>query len=307
MSHSHAHGHHHHGHGHQHGPHEQSESNLRLAFFLNLGFTLFELVGGLYTNSVAILSDALHDLGDCVSLGLSWYLQRVSKRGRDATFSYGYRRFSLLGAVIISLVLVVGSVIILFEAIPRLLNPEPPKAGGMIVLAIVGVLVNGAAVFRLSKGESLNERAVKLHLLEDVLGWLAVLAGSILMYFFDLPILDPLLSVGIALFILFNVYRNLRDSFRIFLQATPTNVDIDALREQIQNVESVQEVHDIHAWSLDGAYNILTVHLKVNDATTFEESVQIRNRVKQLLKDADLQHVTVEVEKESETCDLQHC
>ena len=188
--------------------HNHSEGNIKIAFFLNLGFTIVEIIGGLYTNSLAILSDALHDLGDSLSLGLSWYFQRLSKKGSTKKFSYGYKRFSLLGAIINSIVLVVGSIFILSKAIPELFNPEETNAQGMLYLAILGVVVNGAAVFKLRKGKSLNEKVVSLHLLEDVLGWVAVLIGSIVMIYFDLPFVDPLLSILISIFVLYNVYRN---------------------------------------------------------------------------------------------------
>ena len=191
------------GHDHHHGHHHQHDTkNISTAFFLNLAFTIIEIIGGLMTNSVAIMSDALHDLGDSLSLGLAWYFQKVAKKGRDKTFSYGYKRFSVLGAMINAIVLVVGSVFILQETIPRLWQPETPNVQGMFWLAILGIVVNGAAVLKLQKGTSLNEKVISLHLLEDVLGWAAVLVGSVLMYFFDLPIIDPLLSIGIAIFIL---------------------------------------------------------------------------------------------------------
>jgi len=193
-------------HHHRHHP-AGDTGNLKTAFFLNFAFTIIEIIGGILTNSVAILSDAIHDFGDSLSLGLAWYLQKLSKKGRNSTFTYGYKRFSLLGAIITSLVLVIGSVIILYEAIPRLFQPEPAHVPGMIGMAILGVIVNGAAVWRTRSGQSMNEQVVSWHLLEDVLGWMAVLLGAVLMYFFDAPIIDPLLSIGITLFILYNVAR----------------------------------------------------------------------------------------------------
>ena len=188
-------------HHHHHHEHDHAEGNIRVAFFLNVGFALIELIGGLYTNSLAILSDALHDLGDSLSLGLSWYFQKISKKGRTKNFSYGYKRFSLLAAIINSIVLVTGSIIIITHAIPKLLSPTETNSKGMLLLAILGIVINGAAVLRLQKGKSLNEKVVSLHLLEDVLGWVAILIGSIFMMYFDAPFLDPLLSIGITLFV----------------------------------------------------------------------------------------------------------
>ncbi|MDZ7847967.1 MAG: cation diffusion facilitator family transporter [Owenweeksia sp.] len=194
----------------------QSGKNLRLAFFLNLAFTLFEIIGGLWTNSIAILSDALHDLGDSLSLGLSWYLQRKSRQTANQHYTYGYRRFSLLGALINSVVLVVGSVVIIVEAIERLQQPEAPDATGMLIFAIVGVGINGFAALRLRAGKSLNERVVSWHLWEDVLGWLAVLLGAVVMLIWETPWLDPVLSIGITVFILINILKRLRNTADAF-------------------------------------------------------------------------------------------
>jgi len=250
MSHNHEHNHHSHDHSHHHN--HSDVKNIKAAFFLNLFFTLVEIVGGFFTNSIAIISDAIHDLGDCLSLGLAWYFQKVAKKGSDTSYSYGYKRFSLLGAIINSIVLVTGSVLILTVAIPRIIHPEATKTTGMFFLAIVGVLVNGAAVFRLKKGNSINERVVSLHLLEDVLGWLAILVGSIVMHFFDVPVLDPIMSVGIACFVLYNVFKNMRQSLRIILQGIPAEVDMTDIATHLQQFDGVESVHDLHVWSVDG-------------------------------------------------------
>ena len=214
-------------HHHQHriGNGEDDISNIRVAFFLNFGFAIIEIIGGLLTNSVAILSDALHDFGDSLTLGLAWYFQRLSKKNRDQKFSYGYSRFSLMGAIVSSVILIIGSIFIINEAIPRLIEPQEAHAGGMAGLAILGIVVNGAAALRLRRGSSMNERVVALHLLEDVLGWTAVLIGAIIMHFKDWPWIDPVLSLLIAAIILFNVYRNLKKTLKIILQSTPEGID----------------------------------------------------------------------------------
>ena len=207
-------------HQHNHGHHHSSE-NIKTAFFLNLFFTIIEFIGGIYTNSLAITSDAIHDLGDSISLGMAWYFQNLSNKKPTKTYSYGFKRFSLLGAIINSVILLVGSIFIILEAIPRILSPEHSDAKGMMWFAVLGIIVNGAAVLKLRKGTSINERVVSLHMIEDVLGWVAVLIASIIMQFWDIPILDPILSLLIALFILYNVFKNGRESVRIILQGTP--------------------------------------------------------------------------------------
>ncbi len=304
MPHSHSHTHHH-GHGHHH--HHGDVKNIKTAFFLNLLFTVIEIVGGFYTNSIAILSDALHDLGDSLSLGLAWYFQKLSKKSRDQQFSYGYKRFSLLAAIINSLVLVVGSVFILMEAIPRLFDPVQPDVTGMILLAVLGVIFNGAAVLRLTKGESMNERVAMLHLLEDVFGWVAILIGSVVMYFFDLPIIDPILSVGISLFILFNVYRNLRQSLKIVLQAIPLDVDQDAVLDYLNSLEEVNEAHDLHIWSMDGEYNVLTTHLVLEQNLPVAELQTLKKKIRAGLHDLGIEHTTLEFELKDEDCVYEDC
>jgi len=294
-------GHHHHHHGHHHH-HDHGVKNLKVAFFLNLSFTIIEIVGGILTNSLAILSDALHDLGDSLSIGLSWYFQKLSAKKGDDTYTYGYKRFSLLGAIINGVVLLVGSVFILTEAVPALFNPTQTDAQGMMYIAIFGVLVNGAAVLRLKKGTSINERVISLHLLEDVLGWAAVLIGSIVMLFFDLPWIDPLLSVLVALFILFNVYKSLKASLSIVLQARPQSVNIEGLQGYLLSLNVINDVHDCYLWSLDGEHHVGSLHVRLDKDYTLAEVAEIKSEIKTYLKEEGLTHVTIEFEGPDEEC-----
>jgi cobalt-zinc-cadmium efflux system protein len=230
---------------------QAASSNLALAFFLNLFFCLIEAIGGVLTNSVAILSDALHDVGDSLSLGVAWYFQRVSRRHPDKTYTYGYQRFSVLSALINGLVLIAGSVFIITESVRRFMHPAEPNTQGMIILAFIGILVNGAAALRLTKGKSLNERLVSIHLFEDVFGWLAVLIGSVTMTLFKAPWIDPLLSLGISAFILYQVVTHLKDVLRVMLQGKPTDVDEQTIKEALLKLPHVTGLHDLHIWSLD--------------------------------------------------------
>ena len=294
------------GHNHDHS-HNHSEGNVKVAFFLNLSFTIIEIIGGLYTNSLAILSDALHDLGDSLSLGLSWYFQKLSNKGRTKRFSYGYKRFSLLGAIINSIVLVAGSIFILTKAIPELFNPEETNVQGMLYLSILGIVVNGAAVFKLRKGESLNEKVVSLHLLEDVLGWVAVLIGSIIMMYTNAPFIDPLLSILISLFVLYNVYRNLKKSLLVILQGIPEDVSIEDIRGKLKDLSQVTNIHDCHVWSMDGQYNILTIHLQLDKDYKLSEQAKLKETVRSKLKDESINHITIEFEGKGENCELEDC
>lgn len=283
-------------------PDSAGSTNLRLVFLLNLGFTLLELIGGLWTNSMAIISGAVHDLGDSFSLWLAWYLDKYAKKGRDRRYSYGYRRFSLLGALANALVITTGSLFVLAEAVPRLMKPEHPKAGGMALFAVIGIIVNGLAVLRVKKGKTLNVQMVTWHLLGDLLGWTAVLVVSIVLMFRELLVLDPILSILITSYVLCNVLLSLKKTLQLFLQAVPDSVDIHEIEKQLLAIERVISVHHTHVWSLDGEHNILTTHLVVEAEATREEILKIRNRVRMLLEDADFEHTTVEIGYENEYC-----
>ena len=291
-------------HTHSHGNSSGSASSrMGMAFFLNLGFAIIELVGGLYTNSLAILSDAFHDMGDALAIAMAWYLEKKSRQGSTLEFSYGYRRLSVLGAMITGLILMCGSGIILARAIPRLFNPEPTNVQGMILLAILGLAVNGFAAFRMSKGTSLNEKMILWHLLEDVMGWIAIFVGSIVMLFYDLPILDPIMAIGIAIWVLWNVFNNLKTTFNVFLQATPSDVQIETVTTKIKQTPKVKSVHHLHLWSMDGDHHILTTHLVVEDSTTKDDVHQLKIDLKNLLmKEFHITEATIEVEWPNQSC-----
>jgi len=285
-----------------HTPNYTNSYNLRLAFILNLGFTLFEIVGGIWTNSLAILADSVHDLGDSMSLGLSWYLERYSNKGGDERFSYGSRRFSLLGALINTVILIVGSLFILLRAVPRLIYPEQTNAQGMMFLAIIGILINGIAVLRLRKGKSLNVQIAAWHLFEDVLGWVAVLVVSIVLYFWDIPILDPLLSILITGYVLWNVIRNLKKTLALFLQAVPEDFNLEEVKRRLLSMEHVVSLHHTHLWSMDGEHHVLTTHLVVDPCTSRDEILVLKKEINSLTSDLDIAHTTLEVEYEDEDC-----
>jgi cobalt-zinc-cadmium efflux system protein len=274
--------------------HHHSHSNLKLAFFLNLAFTILEIVGGIYTNSVAILSDAVHDLGDSFSLGLAWYLDKKSKKSASSQFSFGYQRFSLAGAFVNALILLLGSIYLISEAIQRFQNPEESDAQGMILFALLGIFVNGYAAFKVSKGSSQNEKVISWHLIEDVLGWAAVLIAGIVLYFKEIPWLDPALSLGISIFILWNVFKNLKGTIMIFLQAVPEDVSLDEIKSKICEVEKVDSVHHMHIWSLEGEHHVFTVHVKLKPIETLIELNEIKTEIKKLLKTYPFSHYTIE-------------
>lgn len=300
MGHDHSNHHHHH----HHPAEDGSPKNIVVAFWLNTAFALLEIVGGLFTNSMAILADAVHDLGDSLALGLAYYFQKKSTKQKDKTYTYGYQRFSLLGAFINSMILILSSAFIIRESVSRLFSPEPPDAEGMVILALIGVMVNGYALLRLRKGESVNERVVALHFVEDVVGWIAVLIGSIVMMFADVPILDPILSLLIAAYILFNVFKSLRYTFRILLQRRPDSIDEEIIRRNVLAVPGVKDLHDLRFWSMDGQYNVMTLHVVVGENQSIQEREKIKQEVKHNLAHLKFRHTTVEIESEDEDCKL---
>ena len=303
-SHEHSHEHggaHNHDHSHDHGHslhhhHHGDSANLRTAFFLNLGFTVIEIFGAYFTNSVAILSDALHDFGDSIALGMAWGLEKHAAKEASTRYSYGYGRLSLLAAFINAAVLIAGGLFVLSEVIPRLLEPEATNAHGMILLALGGIIVNGTAVWRLRGGGSMNAKVAMWHLLEDVLGWLAVLIVGITLLFVDLYILDSILSLLITLYILYNVVGHLKKTAELFLQAAPEGVDLSHLAERLRRINAVEDCHHTHLWSLDGNHHVLSTHLVVDQSVEHTEIREIKQQAREELDGLQLSHITIEIE-----------
>lgn len=282
--------------------HNQSTKNIKVVFFLNLIFTIFEIIGGLYVNSVAILSDALHDFGDSLSLGLSWYLDKKSKKGADNSFTFGYQRFSLLSALINSIVLIIGSVFVIQEAVARLLHPESSDGLGMMYIAILGVLVNGYAAYKLSHGKSMNEKVLSWHLIEDVLGWVAVLIVSIVLIFKDIPYLDPLLSLAITLYILWNVFRRLKETLLLFLQGVPLEFNVEELNNKILSFDEVQSIHNTYLWSLDGETHVFSAHVVIRREENTQHVEVLKDNIREQLKSFGLSNITLEIEFDDDPC-----
>lgn len=280
-------------------------SNIKFAFFLNLGFAILEMAGGVLVNSVAILSDALHDLGDSLSLGLAWLLERKARKPGNSRFTFGYQRYSLLGALINGFILIAGSLLIILEAIDRFVDPQKSNALGMLYFALLGVAVNGYAAFKLKGGKTLNEKVAFWHMLEDVLGWVAVLLASLIMMVTDSVYIDPALSLLITLFILWQVLKRLRETAFIFLQGAPLKVSIAHVEEKLLGIEGISSLHHTHLWSLDGEQNVFTTHVKLNDKIeNVQQLAQVRNQIARVLEPFRFSHHTIELEMDSDLCRL---
>lgn len=280
----------------------KTENNILIAFILNITFSIFELIGGAISGSIAIMSDAVHDFGDALSIGISYVLERKSKKKPNEKYTYGYIRYSVMGSIITTMILVVGSVFVIYESIKRLVNPVTIDYSKMIMFAIVGVVVNFIAAYVTKEGDSLNQKSVNLHMLEDVLGWVVVLIGAIIMKFINMPIIDPILSIGVAIFILVNALKNLKIIMDLFLEKTPEKINVEEIKNKLLEINNVFDVHHIHVWSIDGFENLATMHIVTNN---FEKELKIK--IKEELKNLGIHHSTIELEKEGENCQEDHC
>ncbi len=280
----------------------KTEKNILIAFLLNLSFSVIEFVGGIITGSVAIVSDSVHDLGDAMSIGASFFLEKKSKKAPDEKYTYGYMRYSVLGSVITTVILLFGSLAVIYNAVERIIKPVEINYDGMIVFAVIGAAVNFLAAYFTKEGDSLNQKAVNLHMLEDVLGWVVVLVGAVIMRFTDITIIDPLMSVGVAVFILVNSLRNLKEVLNIFLEKTPEDIDLEKIRAHICSIDGVSDVHHIHLRSLDGYSNYITMHVVATG-----NSHEIKHKVREELSEHGINHATIELEEVGEHCHEKEC
>ena len=279
----------------------KTEKNILIAFILNLGFSIFEFFGGIFTNSVAILSDSIHDMGDALSIGISYFLEKKSKKHADNKYTYGYIRYSVLGGLITTVILIVGSILVIYNAIGRIINPTQINYEGMILFAVIGVVLNFIAAYFTKDGDSINQKSVNLHMLEDVLGWVVVLLGAVIMKFTDIKILDPIMSIGVAIFILVHSFKNLKKVVDLFLEKTPSDINIEALKRGILKIEEVEDIHHIHVWSIDGYNNYATMHI----VTKSNNIKEVKNKVRHELKEHNICHAILETEDEA--CDEIEC
>ncbi len=285
----------------------KTEKKMVLSFFLNLLFTIVEVIGALLTNSVALLSDAIHDIGDSVSIGISIFLERKSRKKANFKYTYGYYRFSLLGGMIASLILIVGSTVVIYEAVFRLFNPETVDATKLVYFAIAGVVVNGAAALNMIRSKSMNEKVISLHLLEDVFGWLTILIAAILINIFKIDILDTLLSIGFTLFILYRVFKNLKAIMEVFLEKAPHDPTIEKISKKLMTNEEVIDVYHIHLWSLEGNIPIITLHATIKKGVSIEEINNIQNILHKDLHQLGIDHATIQIEFEGMNCNYNDC
>lgn len=282
-----------------------STKNIFIAFILNITFSLIELIGGIFTNSISIMADSIHDLGDAISILISLVLEKISKKKPNQDYTFGYLRFSVLGALITSSILFIGSFLVIANAITRLINPIEVNYDGMLVLALIGIIVNLTATYVTSRSNSLNERAVSLHMLEDVLGWFSVFIGSIVIRFTNLYIIDPILSILVSLFILVNVLKKYKNIFEILLQKKPEQIDELNIKNKILEIDEIKDIHHIHIWTIDGINNYITLHVLISDNILVNKLEEIKKKINVILKENNINHSTIEFE--TKECKKNYC
>lgn len=250
----------------------KSSRNMTIAFLLNFSFAIIEFIFGLLFNSSAVLADAVHDTGDALAIGLSTLFEKISTKKEDREYTLGYKRYSLLGAMLTSVILLVGSTLVIVENIPKLFAPEKVNYDGMLVLGIVAIVVNTAASRVVSHGHSHNESILSLHFLEDILGWIAVIVVSLILRFTDWYFLDPLLSLFIAGFILSQALPKFWENIQIFLDHVPNDVDLSQLYQEIAALENVRAITQLNVWTTDGLEKFAMLHICLENPNLLAET-----------------------------------
>ena len=264
-----------------------------VAFFLNLSYAIVEFIAGGIFGSSAVLADSVHDLGDAIAIGISAFLETISNREEDRQYTLGYKRFSLLGALVTAVILITGSILVILENTTKLFNPQPVNDEGILWLGIIAVSINLLASLVVRKGKTKNESILSLHFLEDTLGWIAVILMAIILRFTDWYILDPLLSLVISIFILTKAIPRFWSALKIFLDAVPEGVETGDLEKDLEDLINVKSVNQLSIWSMDGLENNAIVHLCLED---WEQMMETKNQVRQLLEERGIQNITIEVD-----------
>lgn len=269
-----------------------------LAFFLNLSYAIVEFIAGGVFGSSAVLADSVHDLGDAIAIGISAFLETISNREEDSHYTLGYKRFSLLGALVTAVILMTGSVLVILENITKLFHPQPVNDEGILWLGIIAVSINVLASLVVRKGKTKNESILSLHFLEDTLGWVAVILMAIVLRFTDWYILDSLLSLVISIFILSKAILRFWSTLKIFLDAVPEGVDIKRVKSDLEQLDHVASINQLNLWTMDGLEKNAIVHVCLKE---IEQMELCKESIRTLLKNYGFQNITIEVDADLET------
>lgn len=283
-------------HGHNHGASngDDAERNMLVVFLLNLFFSIAEFIFGTLFKSQAILSDAVHDLGDALSIGLAYFFEKISSRDSSPEYSYGYRRFSLLGGLVTSVILLGGAVVMIFTTIPELADPTVINHRGVFWVALGAIIINGFSVWLMSGGDSSNEKLLNIHLFEDLFGWILVLVMSIILKYTNWYILDPILSLGIASWIIYVTFPEFLRISKIFLQAVPAEIDTEKLHHEIMEIDSIQRISHFHIWSTDGQQHMMSLTVTTGLDTNRRQE-RIKQAIREIVFEYGISHITIEV------------
>lgn len=309
MGHHHHHGHSHE-HGHHHGHHHHHTSNQRAlfwAFVLIAMFMIVEVIGGMITNSLALLSDAGHMLSDAVALGLSFFAIKIGQRKATINKTYGYKRFEIIAAGLNGITLLIISIYIFVEAYQRFLNPPEIQSLGMLTISVIGLLVNIGAAFILmggDKDDNLNVRSAFLHVIGDMLGSVGAIAAALVIYFFGWGIADPIASIIVAILILYSGWNVTKESLHILMEGTPANIECEKIKQSLMMIPNVQDVHDLHVWSITSGMPMLTCHISINDQSSHD---LVLTKAQSLLhNEFGIDHSTIQVEQSAQGCASPH-
>lgn len=283
-----------HGHSHGQGEGEHAERNMLVVFLLNLFFSIAEFIFGTLFKSQAILSDAVHDLGDALSIGLAYFFEKISSRESSPEYSFGYRRFSLLGGLVTSVILLGGAVVMIVTTVPTLVNPTAINHQGVFWVAIGAIIINGFSVWLMSGGKSSNEKLLNIHLFEDLFGWILVLVMSVVLNYTEWYILDPILSLGIAGWIVYVTFPEFLRISKIFLQAVPDEIDTEKLHHEIMAIDDIQMISHFHIWSTDGQHHMMSITVTTGLETNREQE-QIKQAIRKIVVEYNISHITIEI------------
>lgn len=302
-------GHHHgHSHDHHHGhSHTGNKKALLSSFILIAVFMIVEVVGGLFTNSLALLSDAGHMLSDAASLGLSFFALKLGEREVSQDKTFGYKRFEIIAAGLNGITLVVVSIYIFYEAFQRLFAPPEVQSQGMLVISVIGFIVNIIAAWMLMKGDkddNLNIRSAFLHVLGDLLGSVGAIVAALFIMFFGWGIADPIASIIVGILIIISGWRVMKESFHVLMEGAPEQIDIKQVKEALCRVPMVKEVHDLHVWTITSGYPVLSCHITILDNAIHDEILSQSQRI--LHDQFDIEHSTIQVEKVTNGCPSPH-
>ena len=276
-----------------------AEARILTAFLLNLVFTFVEIVGSVLTGSVTILSDAIHDFGDCIALGMAWRMEKLSKRPANERYQFGYRRFSVVAGLINNMILLMGGVILIVTSVQRFFDPRPINGKGMLIFAVFGIIINGIAMLLTARGKSINEKTISMHMLEDVLTWVAVLVVGAVMCFYNLPVLDSVLSIGMTLVIFVGVLRNLRKIFGIITLRSPLDLwEYRKLQDVLTKQNTVGVLEDLRVYSLDGEDKNAEVCLVLYEEVPAEDFLHLERQTRNCCEEFGITRVLVQIRYE---------